>query len=109
MLLAAVNKTDGRPPVLFLSCSWVEANNHVESLIQRIRDVISSSVESAEAQLGAILESLTGTGEAATKMAKQARADAAEKASEKASIASKSAKSLSSSASTASKSAKNEL
>lgn len=81
----------------------------MESLIQRIRDKVSSSVELAEAQLGAILESLTGTGEAAAHKAKQARADAAEKASEKASIASKSAKSLGSDASAASKSAKNEL
>lgn len=89
--------------------SWVEANNRIESLIHRIRDTLSSSVESAEAQLGAILESLTGTGEAAANKAKQARVNAAEKASKKASIASNSAKSLSSSASVASKSAKNEL
>jgi hypothetical protein len=46
---------------------WIQTNSHVETLIQALRDKISSGIELAEEQLNVILETLTGTGESVKK------------------------------------------
>ncbi|KAF9517416.1 hypothetical protein BS47DRAFT_1359684 [Hydnum rufescens UP504] len=53
-----------RPDLLHeVRIRWIQTNNHVETLIQALRDKISSGIELAEEQLNVILETLTGTGE----------------------------------------------
>jgi len=104
------NVPTSRPDLLHETrIRWIQTNTRVEAILQSIRNAVGSSVERAEAQLGAVLELLTGTSDSAIHKGKEARAAAASLASDKAESASGYASKVSVSAAEKSKSAKEEL